>query len=812
MSDETSSAATPWHNVESLSATELKHRIVLPLLASMPAIDEVENMSPADGSGLDAVFVERGEIRNTTYGLIVRKGDIRGSGTEQQSVGRAVSQLELPTVKGRVATPSGSKYLDGIILAFSGRISDAARAEVRTRVNPDLSYTFWDEDQLAKLVKRHLPELLNVADAFIVAYLKPLIAELNSLDTLDQIPGVAKRTLTQIYEEPQLKRKFDPSIAPVQGTTMLPEKDERNTQVRLPSAAVEVMALQLPALKRNAVVIADVAAGKTVLLKMIALRLSHDCLAATEQGPATRIPVYLRARNVLKHQSVRDAIAHEFHERKVDDLSESLDHDLTSGRYVVLLDGFSELLLEEQKARLHEMSAAFCTTYPQAQFIVAGRPPDFLEPKYFLNHMHYAIKDFSAKQVSSLLNRWTSDSPTLGDVAKKLVTRVREALQLPGSPISATIGVMLYEQEKRFITNISEAVDRYMVIRLGRYSRELGIIQEVEWTRKQDILAEIAFQMIENDEEALPEAEFVRRVNAFYDRLDEEPKGEVVLLELLDNGVLSSSGSDVYFFRSAFRDFFAAHHINTLSDRNEFFRRQLTSRKWGLALVFAAGLERKNSELLKLLVQDVEKLGQPSLDGIGPDYLYAAYLVGRILSNSEGADKASRVLTLQVCLDACVGTIPGFAAEAKAQFGNIGEIAALIGVEHTFFATVGVPFLGRQFRSFADASALSNEKRYLAASTYAQLGLTNSVAVLDSALKATDDTKVLLALHVLVRQILKGRNLRAAEQEEFKALERRVKRKLNKPIHKKEVTMLLKMKSKLIALETQRMRRITAGE
>ena len=73
----------------------------------------------------------------------------------------------------------------------------------------------------------------------------------------------------------------------------------------------------------------------------------------------------------------------------------------------------------------------------------------------------------------------------------------QEALQLPGSPIPAIIGVMLYEKERKFITNTADAVDRYMVIRLGRYAHEMGLPFEVDWARKQDLLGELAFRMVE---------------------------------------------------------------------------------------------------------------------------------------------------------------------------------------------------------------------------------------------------------------------------------------------------------------------------
>ena len=131
---------------------------------------------------------------------------------------------------------------------------------------------------------------------------------------------------------------------------------------------------------------------------------------------------------------------------------------------------------------------------------------------------------------------------------------------------------MLYERERRYVTNIAEAVDRYMVIRLGRYAHELGITQEIEWTRKQDLLAEVAFGMTQDELDTLPEETVIGRFNEAFARLGEDPQGDVVLSELVESGVLMREGKTVGFYRNAMRDFFTAHAINQRQDRDEFIR------------------------------------------------------------------------------------------------------------------------------------------------------------------------------------------------------------------------------------------------
>src|SRR5205807_2042997 len=160
------------------------------------------------------------------------------------------------------------------------------------------------------------------------------------------------------------------------------------------------------------------------------------------------------------------------------------------------------------------------------------------------------------------VRHWIKDAVKVHDVAERLIERVRDALQLPGSPIPAIIGVMLYEKEQRFITNTADAIDRYMQIRLGRYAREMGIRMEVNWARKQDLLGEIAFAMVEEGRDFVKKEEAARAMSAIYERLGEDDRTDVALKELVDAGVFLETEGTVRFYRTAFRDFFAAHHLS----------------------------------------------------------------------------------------------------------------------------------------------------------------------------------------------------------------------------------------------------------
>jgi hypothetical protein len=788
-----------WTDITELSEHELRVQVIIPILVATDGLSGITDVHGRNEKGLDVLFIETGSIEKLCYGLQLKAGNIAGGGTGSGTVKEIVDQLQLAKDLSHPIPVAGQGrvQIDRYIVATSGRISETAREEIVGRVGR-IPVVFWDGTEILRRIRKQIPELFNTSDGISVTYLKALIARYQVLDSLDVVQGVATRTLEEVYEPPMLKRKFDPSVGDAAGKT--PHSNS------LP-------ALDLLESKQSAVVIADQDGGKTALLRMLAIQRAKAILSGDKADGGTERPIFVRAKDIVADgYDLVACSSKELARNFASPLIASITDDLKEGTYILLIDGFSEIISEEEKVACEEAIQAFRKDYQRCRMVVTGRPVDFLVAKYFSNLRHYVVEEFNQSQVASLLHKWTNDTPALSDVARKLIKRVREALQLPGSPISATIGVMLFEKEHRYITNIAEAVDRYMVIRLGRYSQELGIRQEIEWTRKQDLLAELAYRMIHVGAQSADRADVVGAFNLTFDRLGEDLRGERVLEELLESGILDVEGGRVVFHRSAFRDFFAAHSINQMVDRDTFFRRVLLDRRWGLALVFAAGLRRKNTELLQDLIEDVEALKKNAIGEPSADYFYSAYLIGRILSNSESTDKSARISVIKTCLTASIDSLPEFVKTATKEFGNIGELAALMGIEHSFFSTVGVPWLQAQFKSLLSSKDLSDEEKYLLAATIANLGCEKCFELIEKALGETDSTRVLLVLRVLLWQLRQERKLSGEDKKTLTRLENRIRRRLSKPERSKEAKRLVEMKSKIIQMEMSRMRRLEAGE
>ena len=785
-----------WEKLQQLPEDDLRQNVLVPILRRIPTVRQVTDVHGVNERGLDIIFSSEDGVRKNWYGLQLKRGDISGGGSGNRTVKTIIDQLTLAKdFKHPVHSPPAGEYnIDYFIVATSGRISGTARDEIVRRVDP-IPVEFWDLSEIVRRAKEHMPEVLQTRDAELADYLKAFIRDADTLDSLDQIAGVAKHSLSDVFVEPFLRRRLDPNVAN--------DPSQRNKPGTFP-------ALDLRRMDANAVIIGEQDEGKTTILRMIGVSQATDILEANNSTTRYRIPVFLRAHNVLRQSSLSNAVASALNEAGAGARGDALQQSENLGDYLILLDGFSELPNEHSKGQLANIVNT-ATSTDGTQVIITGRPDDFLRPQYFDALQQFNIQSFNQNQVNTLVRNWTKDLVKWEDVAERLVGRIREALQLPGSPIPAIIGVMLYEKERKFITNTADAVDRYMVIRLGRYAHEMGLPFEVDWARKQDLLGEVAFRMVEEGLESISSVDAETLMANIYARLGEKDRSRRAIRELVDAGVLLCRGDEVLFYRTAFRDFFAAHHLNNRgSGFEDFFANKLFDRKWGHTLVFAAGLRRRNSELLVQLNAQVEtERVQLNVNG-GEDFLYGAYLLGRILSNSEFSDHTPRKKVLHTTVRAAGMSADLLGDEAAEQFGNIGRVVALVGTEHTLFVSVGVPWLEQQIRSLCGDSDLTEDERYLIASLYTNLGCEDWVEVFREIVRIAESPRVVAALMVSSRMLDATRKPKGKEAERWRkallALDRKVRR------YGTSIAEVMEVKNKVLEMERKRFLRLQGGK
>lgn len=190
--------------------------------------------------------------------------------------------------------------------------------------------------------------------------------------------------------------------------------------------------------------------------------------------------------------------------------------------------------------------------------------------------------------------------------------------------------------------------------------------------------------------------------------------------------------------------------------------------------------------------------------------MFAAFVLGRMLSNSESSDHEDRVAALRTVLSAVVRSIPGFEEVVVEQYGQIGRLMALLGAEQSLFITLGVPWLRKQLLTLIDDEASTEEERFILASTYAHLGFDDAYRVVERAVKGAQSTRVIIATDILVKQLSGSRKVQPEEQEALLQTQKLVKRRLRG--RSDEVKRVLELKSPVLEVERKRLQRLMAKE
>jgi hypothetical protein len=209
-----------WDAFRDMRESELRLQVIIPLLRATKGVSGVTDVHGQNERGLDVIFFVESAIERTCYGLQLKAGPISGGGTGDRTVKQIVDQLELADgYEHPIATKNGGTYrIDRFIVATNGPISGTARDEIARRLRR-IPVQFWDADEIIRRLHESLPQFFQLSDVTAADYLQALISKHDVLDAVDQIPGVAKRTLTQVFVEPNIRRKFDPDIASDTGSS-----------------------------------------------------------------------------------------------------------------------------------------------------------------------------------------------------------------------------------------------------------------------------------------------------------------------------------------------------------------------------------------------------------------------------------------------------------------------------------------------------------------------------------------------------------------------------------------------------------------
>jgi hypothetical protein len=493
-------------------------------------------------------------------------------------------------------------------------------------------------------------------------------------------------------------------------------EQSRETYQRKPAQAA--LATLAEPLGRNCVLLGDPGAGKSTLVKYLALALAEGRTDGSLAPLAGWRPILIELRDYALNCGAYETFASYLdYRRRTDGLGldqETFERHLADdGRVLVIFDGLDEVFEPRLRETVARRIAGFASQHPTARVVVTSRVIGYrariLRDAGFA---HHTVQDLDTIKIDEFLRSWYAialhDRPRAAELRReRLGQAIKESppiRELAGNPLLLTILAIIgkhqelpRERWKVYDHAASVLVQHWDVNKhLVDAHLDADVIREDD---KKDLLCRIAIRMQEGSHgvagNSLVEEDLLADVEAYlverfqYDRVKARAITSAMVKQLRErNFILARYGSRVYgFVHRALLEFFAAKEIV-----HRFEKSRRLSEDELVADVFVKRSEEATwAEVLRLIAGMVDA-------GV------ASRLIDGLLA-SRGTYRSS-------ALDPRPLPVVALAAQCVAEIRNINAAAGA--AEQTVRAVIEL--LRLPTRSFGgDSRTTSLEKRVLPA-------------------------------------------------------------------------------------------------
>ncbi|HYL76357.1 MAG TPA: HEAT repeat domain-containing protein [Bryobacteraceae bacterium] len=368
--------------------------------------------------------------------------------------------------------------------------------------------------------------------------------------------------------------------------------------------------------RRQVVILGDPGAGKTSLLKFMAMRWATQEPACDDAGT---MPVWI---DLKEYAQERTGLVKYFETgRTVYGLDASqVEKRLNEGTAALYLDALDEIFDGPTRRSVIEEIAAVAARYDRAQVLVTSRilgyDADRLSSAGFA---HVTLEDFDQAQVSEFLTRWygvaEEDSRERLRLGRKLVQATQESRvlgDLASNPLLLTVMAILNRDQDLPRDRIAlYAQMSRLMLHDWDASRSLPV-EILAWQEKAELLRVLAGIMQQDtglSENLIDRARLVDLCRTFLSNLGVRghyEKAISLIKELTErNFVLSYAGADRFsFVHRTFLEYFCASWIVDLYDkrtltllqiREDVYGKHWKDESWHEVLLLVAGMVDEKS-------------------------------------------------------------------------------------------------------------------------------------------------------------------------------------------------------------------------
>ncbi|MGQ4389322.1 NACHT domain-containing protein [Streptomyces sp. SAS_270] len=361
------------------------------------------------------------------------------------------------------------------------------------------------------------------------------------------------------------------------------------------------------------VVVGDPGAGKTTMLRHLALRMARH----TGSEALPELPAYIELFRFVEssHDSLLDyLVEHWTDQYGFENPREYVEEKLADGRAALLLDGLDEVLGGESAQdatdaynRVAEELARLATRFPQALIAVTCRRHGWRGglPQFQV----LEALDFEWPQIEKFIANWFGEqNRRRGGLVRALSGNAR-LRTLAANPLLLSLIAIVYERDLELPERRAALYQRCVEVLLREWDAHRKITRYSRFTtdRKRDLLKEIAWQYHQRGLRYIPEDDLLDSIARFLPTIDLSSTDSLAILEeiVAQYGLLKPQAHGWYgFLHLTLQEHFAAA---ALLERGEAGVRQAVEARydpwWEEVILLLAGLLPDATPLLSGLLQ-----------------------------------------------------------------------------------------------------------------------------------------------------------------------------------------------------------------
>ena len=592
-------ANTKQEKLNSLSEDAFRSDVIIPLLRNMGYTNVRLHHGPAE-YGKDIICQFKAPLSIENIAVVAKVGNLTGAAKPNSLTLRLADVKEQISQAFRIpiedATLKSPTNVNRVFVWISGTITNSVDHQVTNdNGNSFVNVDFIDGSTTIEKLNELYPSYWTIGDYNITTYFSNARKKYSELDELLAL-GVqnSHRKLPTIFISPKLEL-----IEQV--------RSKQARQQGLPRKTFAFSRL-LKIHPQNTAIIGGLGTGKSTALRRMLLQIIEINETELKKYP---LPVYLKFRELDQDNTtaIRDAISNEFKLLATDDEPADLEELLERGDVVVLIDGLDELETEENINKGIRLLTSFIDKYKYSRVVFTSRSLEIFKTSNVLAQFSvYRMLNLDFQQIQTLIRKWFEESDKDGEQLIKLISNPVTFASLPHTPLTLALLATLYDRGIQDLpANLTELLEKYVEITLGRWDMDKGIQQQIEWRIKQNLLGQLAWELVQTNQFSMSFNDIQELVEKQRDEVGLSFDSKAIVNEIVQrSGLLIPDEDGNFVFKHySFLSYFAGYELTVQSDGLELVAEHFYDIAWSRIIFFACGIKRDDKSYLEKFVNEV---------------------------------------------------------------------------------------------------------------------------------------------------------------------------------------------------------------